>query len=104
MLSIRTQDRMVLVPYNNSIGISKYTQEEWIVYTFEYTGMIRLGAYTTKERALEVLDEIEQHTVGKMFISENVPRYNFEDGSHVYILEGNHQQINLPSIYQMPKE
>ena len=55
MLSIRTQKRAGLVPYNVPI-IAVDGVIRWY-YTKE--GSIKLGTYATQERALQVLDEIE---------------------------------------------
>jgi hypothetical protein len=55
MLSIRTQDRMSLVPYDKQITISKSNQFNMV---FDNGDTLPLGIYKSKERALEVLDEI----------------------------------------------
>jgi hypothetical protein len=44
-----------------------------------------LGTYATKERAMEVLDEIEQHAGGKVYVTE-------------------HGIERMPKVYQMPEE
>ncbi len=60
MLSIRTQDRMALVPYDSAMGIY-VVYENGEVKEFELQcGIHWLGTYSSKERALEVLDEIEE--------------------------------------------
>ena len=85
MLSIRTQDRMALVPYDSEIEIkyslnekgseklndtkttTEYITNRIILIQFEenveyylVSNKTKLGTYKTKERALEVLDEIEE--------------------------------------------
>ena len=57
MLNIRTQDRMTLVPYNKPITITftAVLNKEVIMKC----GKEWLAMYATKERALEVLDEIQ---------------------------------------------
>lgn len=108
MLSIRTQDRMALVPYDKTINITEETKVEYNNNTRVYkkTGKCfletetyhkRLGTYATKERALEVLDEIEQHVVGKMLIKESItmPTLDF-----VY----NPYEPSKVEVYRMPKE
>ena len=81
MLSIRTQNRMALVPYNNVILI----QDDYIDWeTTEKNAIIlnkvKLGTYSTKERALEVLDDIE------------------------FWCQETNQVLKHKNIYQMPKE
>ncbi len=64
MLSIRTQDRMALVPYDKRIKIYRITSKNHLNETvltdkFEITlGGYPIGTYATKERALNVLDDI----------------------------------------------
>ena len=65
MLSIRTQDRMALVPYDSAITIVASYKDGKIenkmcelIMPYRISYMV-LGTYTTKERALEVLDEIQ---------------------------------------------
>jgi uncharacterized protein YlzI (FlbEa/FlbD family) len=71
MLSIRTQDRTALVPYDKTINIisdnAKVVYEQNEDYTIALSnkriivcGKRVLGRYTTQERALEVLDKIQQ--------------------------------------------
>ena len=102
MLSIRTQDRMSLVPYRETIKVIG-SGDEWYL-TIILNELTELGTYATQERALEVLDEIEQHVVGKLLIPEQTTEYNYNDTSVIYngvVLEKIEQ---LPNIYQMPKE
>lgn len=66
MLSIRTQDRMSLVPYDKRITIytvisKNHKNEDVIKNECEINlGGFPLGAYATKKRSLEVLDEIQE--------------------------------------------
>ena len=102
MISIRTQDRMALVPYDKVIKIYK---EEEDCYSVNVGGW-PLGHYKTKKRALEVLDEIEQYIIGKIIIptsySERVDHLTV--GSNLYVEKTNYKIETLPTIYQMPKE
>ena len=63
MLSIRSQDRMSLVPYNKQITATKGGS---INMVFDNSDILPLGHYKTLERALEVLDEIENCLVVSM--------------------------------------
>ena len=105
MLSIRTQDRMALVPYD-SIKIEEVGDSYFINLEYDMRS-VHLGTYTTKERALEVLDEIEKHVVGRIIIPTQ--RYERKDylemGTSNPYAEVNETKIEkLPTIYQMPKE
>ena len=105
MLSIRTQDRMSLVPYKGKISI--WNEKRIMIgnsKNFDY--LFSLGTYATKERALEVLDEIQKATIGRLII--NNPQINSEHWTNeyvTYISQGSQEQIiPLPTVYQMPKE
>ena len=89
MLSIRTQDRMALVPYGGRIEI---TTSNRIAMLHTDGDWKELGAYATKERSLEVLDEIEQKVSDMRNDLLNSNLYN--DGNVFY----NKQ------VYQMPSE
>ena len=54
MLSIRTQNRMALVPYDDTIKLYEYSDNYYI-----QTKGRDLGTYATKGRALEVLNSIQ---------------------------------------------
>ena len=59
-LWIRTQDKMRLVQPNRlAIKGDSRTIGEGDYYIYESQNSLRYGTYTTKERALEVLDEIQ---------------------------------------------
>jgi hypothetical protein len=53
-LWIRSQDRMTLCKCNNI-----YIDDEWVSPYYIKDDTLTLGKYLTKERALEVLDEIQ---------------------------------------------
>ena len=113
MLSIRTQDRMALVPYNEEVYLKECPESKKcfirIVSVKKNTlnlPFTTLGTYKTKKRALEVLDEIEQYIIGKIIIptsySERVDHLTV--GSNLYVEKTNYKIETLPTIYQMPKE
>lgn len=87
MLSIRTQDRMALVPYDSNIEIRPQSDPDnkWRIDLNKDCDSRTLGSYATKERALKVLDEIE-----------NCIKHNGEVS-----ITGNDRLI---TIYQMPTE
>ena len=91
MLSIRTQDRMALVPYKNEIEIELYTNDKYLINIETHKHkIIPLGIYTTKERALEVLDEIQEAILS----------------ANMYICDGIVVEKVPPQevVYQMPNE
>ena len=97
MLSIRTQNKMALVPYNSFILI----QDDYIDWeTTEKNAIIlnkvKLGTYSTKQRALEVLDEIE-----KALAQNDTTTYGHLNGYNENTLE---YKCKLQTIYQMPDE
>jgi len=102
MLSIRTQDRMALVPYDKPIMI----REDGALFLIDREGRpyLKLGTYETKERALEVLDEIEIHSMGKLAITE--PLINKDHWVNDYVVhipkQRKEQIIPLSLVYQMP--
>lgn len=93
MISIRTQDKMALVPYNMILSIWN-EKNIMIGNSKEFDNLIKLGTYATKERALEVLDEIEEMACDVYRDKINV----FDEE----ITKGKNGIRN--NIYQMPKE
>ena len=84
MLSIRSQDRMSLVPYNKQITATKGGS---INMVFDNGDTLPLGHYKTLERALEVLDEIEK-----------------ANNDFYKAMNGAINAHELDYTYQMPKE
>ena len=83
MLSIRTQDRMALLPYENVLQIN-IIDSKYSLQTKDGIFWKELGKYETKERALEVLDEIQDYTkLGKQQKYDNQGLIE-ESGDWVY--------------------
>lgn len=91
MLSIRTQDRKTLVPYDKQITINDRNTFHMV---FDNSEILPLGTYATKERALEVLDEI-----GVAFNKSQTTYYDYN--YDVGLLNYTMPQL---SVYQMPNE
>ena len=91
MLSIRTQDRMALVPYVGC-GVTKYLNNTYdVVMKYENGEIFVLGTYETKVRALEVLDEIQlQNDTNKIY--------------EIFSLDEIDIETFLRPTYEMPKE
>ena len=105
MLSIRTQDRMALVPYKGAF-ITSYGDALIVAPNVDerecedFDVKLTLGIYKTKERALEVLDEIQVAVLGKILIPDN---YMPNPYSEVETMHYDRIQ-QLPLVYEMPKE
>lgn len=111
-LWIRSQDKRELkeikdlwlssdtVCYHNNFNMYEETKTVYTVVGDETL----LGKYSTRERALEVLDEIQNALVGKVVVEPKQSKSKKEDG----ILEA--QPVNIKPlnqncvVYQMPKE
>lgn len=68
-----------------------------------------LGTYPTESRALEVLDEIQKHVVGKVVIPNTWSTGNLEtyikNGLIIPEIAFQEPRIQyLPTVYEMPKE
>lgn len=95
-LWIRSQDRENLIPVNNPICII----DTRVVYKESATYIITLAEYKTKERALEVLDEIQQ-----MLKSETIETETKYIDNQVYETKITRKPL-IPKnivIYEMPK-
>jgi hypothetical protein len=108
MLSIRTQDRMALVPYDTTVSIAHMIDSDYAVVV-DYGDVKKnkwLGLYHSKERALEVLDEISKATIGRLIInSPSINNKHWTNEYVTYVSQGSQEQIiPLPTVYQMPKE
>ena len=111
-LWIRSQDRIALTKIN-SIGIE---------YDKKLVGYgkicVKLGEYATKERALEVLDEIQSKLKGTFLMKMKDDKYSkyiedgkryLEDLNSIYVVTGDRcfdiEPINKDIyVYEMPKE
>ena len=111
-LWIRSQDKLALTKIN-SIGIE---------YDKKLVGYgkicVKLGEYKTKERALEVLDEIQSKLKGTFLMKMRDDKYSkyIEDGKRyledlngIHVVTGDNcfdiEPINKDIyVYEMPKE
>lgn len=110
-LWIRSQDGerltkpmdLQILPINNGTGYS-------IISFTEMAGDIVLGFYKTKERALEVLDEIQNILLHKYVIridenTQEVAKFLNIDGAYISTkTNGDVRNINNTFIYEMPEE
>lgn len=89
-LYIRSQDRLILEKYE-TLQLCQNPDGTW----FFNSGLV-LGKYSTKERALEVLDEIHSiiQTNCGFEIYSNLGKFG----------DGFNEKYNLVPVYQMPQE
>ena len=104
-LWIRSQDKFDLVPINNPISILK---DEWFEgfekqyqkYNLTYNDK-KLGVYNSLEKALEVLDEIQQTIKQQEFVKltfSKIPPEQYDKN------EEKIDKLFSYFVYEMPKE
>lgn len=106
-LWIRSQNR-ALLEKAETIKIAHYIKNKKLTNTIVVNNDYIFGEYESKERALEVLDEIQEILKPRTIIKfENRPRY-LEDGTISDVLapkeclDYSKQLINY--VYEMPEE
>lgn len=104
-LWIRSQDRESIFKVE-SVFYSTNEENEHFIRTFTiddlYNGIVKLGQYSTKERALEVLDEINNIKLYKYMASLDWSSFV----SAIYEKTTTEQKIllSMMNTYQMPEE
>ena len=83
---IRIQDKEALVYANNFYIMKTKVEEKYEISYFDGDSFVKLGFYKSKERAIEVLDEIQTH----------ISRYK--------VLEVDECLEAEDVVYQMPEE
>jgi hypothetical protein len=79
-----------------------YTEYNLVNYNMNDNDYYILGKYKSKERCLEVFDEIERYIKGYEEIE--IDKDSSEDIMHTIFNEKPIKRVALPSIYHMPKE
>lgn len=111
-LWIRSQDREYFTP-NPTLEIREVSSKFHILDVKNEDGFLvgtMLGEYKTKERALEVLDEIQNILLHKYVIridenTQEVAKFLNIDGAYVSTkTNGDVRNINNTFIYKMPEE
>lgn len=92
-LYIRSQDKMKLVS-NCNLYISNEIRNEYVIEDLS-NKYLKLGTYKTKERALEILDEIQRLLKPRIMM-----KYNDDCTMSVSSIEPQ----PASNVYQMPKE
>ena len=93
---VRTQDKMNLI--NNPLRI--YVDLENRIKATMHDECICLGKYNSKERTIEVLDEIQSYLENNYLSINDMPQHNNGLIANGLILFPNNKQ----TVYQMPKE
>ena len=102
---VRSQDKEFLMKVDNiNLGLDVDTNEPTRIFTF-VDGTVTsftLGTYKSKERALEVLDEIQAYLENNYLSINDMPQHNnnnpWIDYCPRYITR------TTKTVYQMPKE
>jgi len=105
---IRSQNKQKLSNCNNFVIMFSRDDDKYEILNSDREDRFRglLGGYKTRERAFEVLDEIQQYIVGKIVI----PTYRFEPYENmsasevIKSMEIEETIERLPMVYEMPKE
>lgn len=101
-LWIRSQDKLKLVS-NCNLYISNEFMNEFVIEDLS-NKYLRLGTYKTKERALEVLDEIQNILSGNCILKsyDNVTP-EFSENLIINPCEVHIEQLNT-YVYEMPED
>ena len=104
---IRTQDRETLLNVDY-FDIYEYPLNGGLQYKLlggkNQNELDLLGFYETKERTLEVLDEIQQYVLGKIFVPTELLNYEEKNTAKYSIVGGVDKIETLPLVYEMPSE
>ena len=97
---IRSQNKDALVYANNIYIIKSKMEEIYEISYFDGDSFVKLGFYKSKERALEVLDEIQAYLENNYLSINDMPQHNNGLIANGLILFPNNKQ----TVYHMPKE
>lgn len=103
-LWVRSQDKNILMKVNR-VCFQRNIEDEPTIYGYEnYENYERLGIYKTKERALEVLDEIQSLLLPKLILNsyDNITQ-EFSENITIMPISTDIKQFNS-YVYEMPKE
>ena len=107
-LWIRSQNKKELIP-NPKLGIDQCENRYYIVDRYNFENAFILGEYKSKERALEVLDEIQNLLIPKTIVNTfNIEKKDMLNGNQYSIFENNIKDFSIEQfdtyVYKMPKE
>lgn len=106
-LWVRSQDKRILIKVDNIFLNANYDNK--IISTYDGDGNTTLGEYSTKERAMEVLDEIQNILKPKYILdtSSIKPDGDFYEENGIIMQKYNaNARIEeiTNNVYEMPKE
>ena len=84
---IRSQSKKVLLNVNQVVINNNKDKSEYYIYGYSERGIDILGVYSTQDKALKVLDEIQRFISDKQYCAiDNVTRksYILNKGVHVF--------------------
>ena len=93
-LRIRSQDRRILQKVDNVFLDANYDNKR--ICSYDNDSKTELGTYKTKERALEVLDEIQETIC--------LDEFNYENEEKTVYQDCYRYKSNIMAVYEMPKE
>lgn len=94
-LWIRTQDRKKLVLIN-TLAIAENISGSILGFGIDGRVKVELGYYKTKERALEILDDIQETLC--------LDEYHYENREQTSYQDCYRYKSNIIAIYEMPEE
>ena len=98
-LWIKSQNKKVLM----KVSTLEMLEDDNSIYTTYLDKVVKLGTYKTKERALEVLDEIQQILVPKFKLIKGKIEGSFDGTIFKSLDKGEIQQMSC-YVYEMPEE
>ena len=96
---IRLQNKEALVYANNFYIMKTRVEEKYEISYFDGDSFVKLGFYKSKERALEVLDEIQAYLENNYLSINDMPQHNNGLIANGIVLFPN----NTQKVYQMPE-
>lgn len=87
---IRSQDGTELINFSNVVSVFAASKKVKVATTLEHCPVSIIGEYSTKEKALEVLDMIQEKYTHSLITING-------EGTVT-------KSINVPRVFQMPKE
>lgn len=98
---IRSQDKLCLTKNDAMVIVDNHKNNKKVWSLINVGGFqYNLGTYNSKERALEVLDEIQAYLENNYLSINDMPQHNNGLIANGLILFPNNKQ----TVYQMPKE
>ena len=94
---VRTQERRRLVDCKDIEVLG-----DTVISNYDKDDYFKLGVYATHERALEVLDEIQEHIETRIIADELIIATSKQD--HIQEEEYLKRMKKLSCVYEMPKE